>query len=223
MATPIYAQTRRRSAGRACLRPNRLVCQQLAWLGAFMQPSGRNRRWPTGMRPSLRKSLSEGATSSDQTTKDGALWSPVVATGGISSQIGPPRNPQTYAKTVASGCDLLPESFHGKESVDGSSPSEGFDKSPATGHGVLPRMARCRVVAGTRRVHFGTEGSASRPRGQHRVAICRRFPHANHRPFARWCRRAVGRLVRSPSPLLCRETSRMPSSADSRFHHDLHR
>ena len=32
------------------------------------------------------------------------------------------------AKTVAVGCDLLPETFHGKEGVDGSSPSEGFEK-----------------------------------------------------------------------------------------------
>jgi hypothetical protein len=30
------------------------------------------------------------------------------------------------AKTVAVGCDQLPESFHGKEGVDGSSPSEGL-------------------------------------------------------------------------------------------------
>ena len=32
-------------------------------------------------------------------------------------------------KTVAVGCDRLPEAFHGKEGVDGSSPSEG-SKSP---------------------------------------------------------------------------------------------
>ena len=30
----------------------------------------------------------------------------------------------------------------GKEGVDGSSPSEGFDKIPAKGHFVLPEMAR---------------------------------------------------------------------------------
>jgi hypothetical protein len=30
------------------------------------------------------------------------------------------------AKIVAVGCDRLPESFHGEEGVDGSSPSEGF-------------------------------------------------------------------------------------------------
>ena len=35
------------------------------------------------------------------------------------------------AKSVAAGGDRLPESFHGKEGVDRSSPSEGFDESPA--------------------------------------------------------------------------------------------
>jgi hypothetical protein len=37
------------------------------------------------------------------------------------------------AKTVAVGCDQLPESFHGKEGVDGSSPSEGSAKAPQIG------------------------------------------------------------------------------------------
>jgi hypothetical protein len=30
------------------------------------------------------------------------------------------------SETAAVGCDRLPESFHGKEGVDGSSPSEGL-------------------------------------------------------------------------------------------------
>jgi hypothetical protein len=34
------------------------------------------------------------------------------------------------AQTVAMGCGRLPESFHGKEGVDGSSPSEGFEVFP---------------------------------------------------------------------------------------------
>ena len=53
---------------------------------------------------------------------------------------------------------LPPQNLHGKEGVDGSSPSEGLSKSPANGHFVLPAMARCRRFAGTRRVHFGTGG-----------------------------------------------------------------
>jgi hypothetical protein len=54
------------------------------------------------------------------------LWSPVVATGGKWWQIGLARNAPEQAKTVAVGCDRLPESFDGKEGVDGSSPSEGL-------------------------------------------------------------------------------------------------
>ena len=35
-------------------------------------------------------------------------------------------------ETVAVGCHRLPETFHGKEGVDGSSPSEGFARFAAT-------------------------------------------------------------------------------------------
>jgi hypothetical protein len=50
----------------------------------------------------------------------------VVANGGNRRQIEESRKPQKQAKTVATGCHPLPESFHGKEGVDGSSPSEGL-------------------------------------------------------------------------------------------------
>jgi hypothetical protein len=56
------------------------------------------------------------------------LWSPVVATGGNHWQNAQGRKPQKQAKTVATGCHRLPEKFHGKEGVDGSSPSEGLRK-----------------------------------------------------------------------------------------------
>src|SRR6476659_3136830 len=45
---------------------------------------------------------------------------------------------------------LPPQNFHGKEGLDGSSPSEGFKKSPAKGLVVLPAVARSRFFAGTR-------------------------------------------------------------------------
>src|SRR6266568_450298 len=45
------------------------------------------------------------------------LWSPVVATGGNQWQMARPRRPLEQAKTVAVGCDRLPESFHGKQGV----------------------------------------------------------------------------------------------------------
>src|SRR2546423_1330192 len=57
------------------------------------------------------------------------LWRPVVANGGNRRQIEESRKPQKQAKTVAVGCDPLPETFHGKEGVDGSSPSEGSAKT----------------------------------------------------------------------------------------------
>jgi hypothetical protein len=60
----------------------------------------------------------------------------VVATGGNQRQIGHPQKRQKQAKTVAVRCHHLPEEFHGKEGVDGSSPSEGF-KSPANERFVL--------------------------------------------------------------------------------------
>jgi hypothetical protein len=53
------------------------------------------------------------------------LWSPVVATAGNQRQTRRARNPRKEAKTVAVGCDRLPRAAHGKEGVDGSSPSEG--------------------------------------------------------------------------------------------------
>src|SRR5215217_2781323 len=56
------------------------------------------------------------------------LWSPVVATGGNRAQIAPAEERLKQAETVAVGCNRLPEGAHGKEGVDGSSPSEGFRK-----------------------------------------------------------------------------------------------
>ena len=38
------------------------------------------------------------------------------------------RDRRRQAETVAVGCDQLPIGAHGKEGVDGSSPSEGFTK-----------------------------------------------------------------------------------------------
>ena len=38
---------------------------------------------------------------------------------------------QKQAKNVAVGCNRLPRQVHGKEGVDGSSPSEGFEFSRA--------------------------------------------------------------------------------------------
>jgi hypothetical protein len=58
------------------------------------------------------------------------LWSLAVAVSGNRWQMETPRKPK-QAKTVATGYDQLPIGPHGKEGVDGSSPSEGFEFFPA--------------------------------------------------------------------------------------------
>jgi hypothetical protein len=83
------------------------------------------------------------------------LWSLAGATSGNRWQIGRPRKRRKQAKTVATGCDQLPQNLDGKEGVDGSSPSEGLHERPANGYVMLPAMARFGFFAGTRRVHFG--------------------------------------------------------------------
>ena len=54
------------------------------------------------------------------------LWSPAVATGSNRWQMGGRPERLRQAQTIAVGCDRLPKLFHGKEGVDGSSPSEGL-------------------------------------------------------------------------------------------------
>ena len=61
------------------------------------------------------------------------LWSPVVATGGNRSQIRLAQKPPKQAKTLAVGCDQLPIEVHGKEGVDGSSPSDGLQNPRMSG------------------------------------------------------------------------------------------
>src|SRR6266487_2727633 len=87
-----------------------------------------------------------------------SLWSPVVATGGNRSQIAHPRKRWKQAKTVAVGCDQLPREVHGKEGVDGSSPSEGFYEVPANRHFVVVCSSNTR----TRNGHIYGTGDAQR-------------------------------------------------------------
>jgi catechol 2,3-dioxygenase-like lactoylglutathione lyase family enzyme len=82
------------------------------------------------------------------------LWSPwlqPVATRRKSDRLETRRHTR---KPVAGGCDLLPESFHGKEGVDGSSPEGGSAKSPHMGlllsdrladSGNVPRRSRSKI------------------------------------------------------------------------------
>jgi hypothetical protein len=73
----------------------------------------------------------------------GAPWLQPVASGRKS---GSARKPQTQAKTVAMGCDQLPRAAHGKEGVDGSSPSEGSAKAPQNGGFCVDRTCTRREV-----------------------------------------------------------------------------
>jgi hypothetical protein len=104
------------------------------------------------------------------------LWSPVVATNGNRSQIEPPRGPQKQAKTVAVRCDQLPRRAHGKEGVDGSSPSEGSAKAPQSGLLLSRSLARS-TSCGRYGAFYGAFRSRSvsangqkRPHCRHEVA-----------------------------------------------------
>jgi hypothetical protein len=87
------------------------------------------------------------------------LWSPAVATGGNRWQMERPRKRLKKAKTVAVGCDQLPEAFHGKEGVDGSSPSEGFEKSLLFSSFCLRTGRRLGVPASTERPRLAANAS----------------------------------------------------------------
>jgi hypothetical protein len=89
------------------------------------------------------------------------LWSPAGAPSGNQRQIAGPRKPLNQAKFVAMRCHQLPERFDGKKGVDGSSPSEGLQKSPANRAIVLPvatKLARFGVRGGYILGHAGIRG-----------------------------------------------------------------
>src|SRR6266540_987241 len=73
------------------------------------------------------------------------LWSPVVATGGKRWQMPWAETGREQAETVAVGCDQLPSGPHGKEGVNGSSPSEGSAKVPHNGAFFSDRLAGSRT------------------------------------------------------------------------------
>jgi hypothetical protein len=107
--------------------------------------------------------------------------------------------------------------LHGKEGVDGSSPSEGFPKRPAKGQFVLPAMARFRRFAGTRRVHFRTGGhSRARATSRDTAGMCSRSSSASTHSRGS-CKEAhlVARTGAMLTPSLTREGSALPRSRRS--------
>jgi hypothetical protein len=93
------------------------------------------------------------------------IWSRAVATAGKRWQMGQALKRLKQAKTVAVGCHRLPEKFHGKDGVDGSSPSEGSAKAPHVG--AFSLSARCSCCGVTRcGKRYGTKGTCGpRARG----------------------------------------------------------
>jgi hypothetical protein len=111
------------------------------------------------------------------------LWSPVVATGGNQSQIRPAPKRRKQAKTVAVGCDRLPREVHGKEGVDGSSPSEGSAKAPQSGAFSFAWTCTMPACIGYGAL-YGAFGSKI---ALHSAARCRRI--RRHREVAAWSSR----------------------------------
>jgi hypothetical protein len=73
------------------------------------------------------------------------VWNREVATSGKHSAANRPESGLNYGETVAPGCHQLRFGSHGKEGVDGSSPSEGSAKAALTGLFLSDRVARRRT------------------------------------------------------------------------------
>jgi hypothetical protein len=87
----------------------------------------------------------------------------VVATGGNRSQITSTRKRLKQGKTVAAGCDRLPQAAHGKEGVDGSSRQRASRKRL--------QIERLACLDGKRLSRAGTRGlSLMFPRCTHQRA-----------------------------------------------------
>jgi hypothetical protein len=129
-------------------------------------------------------------TSSSAVQRMEPLWRP---RGCKRWQSSANRGPAEAAETSENRCDRchpLPEKFHGKEGVDGSSPSEGLQKLPGNGHLVLPVMARFGLSRVRDGYIFGLAG------------IC---GHGRRLPTQHWaCRQTRPRAPISESP--CKES-----------------
>ncbi len=167
-------------------RPKRLVSEQrpraltpgaLSMLFGPPQPAERRGRQPAGTPHQVRVST---PIASDAATGMERLWSRAVATGGNRWQMGePPKGPKK-AQTVAVGCDRLPRGVHGKEGVDGSSPSEGSAKAPHAGLFLSAAFARSPACA-----RYGALYGAFSSRKSFSVAAGGGRARANRHPWER--------------------------------------
>src|SRR5919198_2018013 len=76
------------------------------------------------------------------------LWRSVVATRGNRSQIASARNRHNQAKTVAVGCDRLPEAAHGKEGSPVRVRERDLQKRRRLASSRSDRLARSAVCGG---------------------------------------------------------------------------
>ncbi len=68
---------------------------------------------------------------------------PRVATGGNQRQIGEASNPRKQAKSVATDCDQLPSTFHGKQGVCRGLPPVAEGPLPAREEVDLQTLGQC--------------------------------------------------------------------------------
>jgi hypothetical protein len=99
------------------------------------------------------------------------LWNRGGATGRKRSARQTPINGLNERETVATGCHRLPFGSHGKEGVDGSSPSEGSAKTPHVGASRSDPVARSPAC-----IRYGAVYGAFRFRMPLGVATQRREP-----------------------------------------------
>ena len=95
-------------------------------------PAEQHLTW-TPPRRRQRNRRNAARSSRPSTRRMDPLWSPAVASAGKRSKLEGLENPLETARSFAAGCHRSPWARHGKEGVDGSSPSEGLQKVPASG------------------------------------------------------------------------------------------
>src|SRR5437867_3990399 len=110
--------------------PSRKMSATITSADANPSPSATQARSSNQLGATRNHYTTEVGRGSELWSLYGAPWLPPVANHGKAGY-WPKRLKQ--AKTVAAGCDQLPFGFHGKEGVDGSSPSEGSAKAPEIG------------------------------------------------------------------------------------------
>jgi hypothetical protein len=119
------------------------------------------------------------------------LWSPAVATASKRSRREGLESPLETARSFATGCQRLPPRRHGKDGVDGSSPSEASSEVPAN-VGIASPELTCRFARGNVKGTFdplcvtkGLSSASRRDPRRRRIAISPRRARRVHGRDAR--------------------------------------